>query len=349
MTNPAKQKQAIEFFCRQGWSLAQSCGLVANLIAESNLNEAAVGDGGQAYGIAQHHPPRQRDFAAIIGKDIRDSTYEEQLAFVHSELQRGEARAGDALRDCQSAADAAVVVCRLYERPADKEGESIKRAKLAERIYAEYAQSPQTAPEQPTPAPAGPEVSTPPKPSKEPLMGALAFLPTILGMIPQLAPLFGKSGEKATQYAGVAQQVVDAFTKSVPGAVNAQQAVEMASADAAVKAQAIQTTLADPAVAMLLEVGGGIPAARKNAAEAAANPDWYRPLLTPAFVVSVLLLVIASAILADVLYVHPTAWTGSDRSQVLILCVAIISGVMGYYIGSSLSSTRKDDALAGRP
>ena len=102
----AKRQQAFEFFVHQGWSSEQSAGLVANLIAESNLNENAIGDGGQAVGLAQWHPDRQSLFAGLMGKPIQGSSFEDQLYFVHAELQRSESRAGDALRDCATAAAA---------------------------------------------------------------------------------------------------------------------------------------------------------------------------------------------------------------------------------------------------
>ena len=94
---PARQ-QALTYFIGAGWTPAQAAGIVANLEAESSLNPAAVGDGGKAYGIAQWHPDRQANFATTIGRDIRGSSFEDQLAFVHAELQTTEKRAGEALR-----------------------------------------------------------------------------------------------------------------------------------------------------------------------------------------------------------------------------------------------------------
>jgi hypothetical protein len=40
---------ALDFFVGHGWTREQSAGIVANLVAESNLNPEAVGDGGQAF------------------------------------------------------------------------------------------------------------------------------------------------------------------------------------------------------------------------------------------------------------------------------------------------------------
>lgn len=125
------------FFEGMGWTKEQSAGIAANLSAESSFDPTAVGDGGDAYGVAQWHPDRQDAFRQWAGKDIRQSTLEEQLRFVHHELTQGnEKRAGDLLRLAKSAGQAGSVVSRHYERPADKDGEAAKRSASAEKILA---------------------------------------------------------------------------------------------------------------------------------------------------------------------------------------------------------------------
>lgn len=71
--NPATA-QAMGFFMHQGWSGAQSAGLAANLLAESNFDPTAVGDNGKAYGIGQWHGDRQALFAKVFHHDIQHST-----------------------------------------------------------------------------------------------------------------------------------------------------------------------------------------------------------------------------------------------------------------------------------
>ena len=123
------------FFEELGWTKEQAAGISANLSAESSFDPTAVGDGGKAYGVAQWHPDRQDAFRQWAGKDIRQSTLEEQLRFVHHELTQGnEKRAGDLLRLAKSAGQAGSVVSRHYERPADKDGEAAKRSASAEKI-----------------------------------------------------------------------------------------------------------------------------------------------------------------------------------------------------------------------
>ena len=129
-----KTKQAIEYFMAQGWTKSQACGIVANLEKESNLNPAAVGDKGAAYGIAQWHKARQLDFFRTTGKDIKGSSLEEQLRFVHHELKTTEKRAGGKLLQCTTARDAGACVSRYYERPADTENECKKRGDYARTL-----------------------------------------------------------------------------------------------------------------------------------------------------------------------------------------------------------------------
>lgn len=125
------------FFEALGWSSDQAAGIAANLSAESSFDPNAVGDGGKAYGVAQWHPDRQEEFRKWAGKDIRQSTLEDQLRFVHHELTQGnKKKAGDLLRLAESSGQAGGIVSRYYERPADKEGEAAKRAAAAERIAA---------------------------------------------------------------------------------------------------------------------------------------------------------------------------------------------------------------------
>lgn len=109
-----------------GWTAAQSAGIIKRLMIESGMNPAAVGDGGQAYGIAQWHPDRQANFARWAGKDIRGSSVEEQIAFMNYELTRGlEQKAGDRLRQTGNASDAYNTFTKDYERPSVTQNNTI--------------------------------------------------------------------------------------------------------------------------------------------------------------------------------------------------------------------------------
>lgn len=127
---------AVNYFISQGWTRAQATGIVTNLDRESHLNPKAVGDRGEAFGAAQWHRDRQENFRRAFGKDIRDSTLEEQLQFVQMELTTGtEKAAGNLLKRAGSPEEAAAVVSKFYERPANAEGEASSRAGQAKAWY----------------------------------------------------------------------------------------------------------------------------------------------------------------------------------------------------------------------
>jgi len=130
-----KEQDALSYFQSQGWTREQSAGIVANIKRESAFNPSAVGDSGKAYGIAQWHPDRQAEFEKKFGKSIKGSTFEDQLAFIQYELTQGkEKRAGEILRQTQTAPQAAAAGSKYYLRPADVEGEQVKRGQMAQSI-----------------------------------------------------------------------------------------------------------------------------------------------------------------------------------------------------------------------
>jgi LysM repeat protein len=135
-TRQGRIDQAMTYFQSQGWTRAQAAGIVANLDAESGM-EANIRQhgGGPGYGLGQWEGPRQADFAAWAGHDIRSSTFQEQLQFVQHELTGTERGAGQRLGQATNAGDAAAIVCRYYERPADIVGDSAHRAQLANTIF----------------------------------------------------------------------------------------------------------------------------------------------------------------------------------------------------------------------
>ncbi|MFY2794287.1 phage tail tip lysozyme [Achromobacter xylosoxidans] len=141
LNNPSYQSgnkaamDAIKFFEGKGYSREQAAGIVANLMAESNLNPKAVGDNGQAVGIGQWHPVRQADFKKAFGIDLKDATLAQQLAFVDWELRNTERTAMEKLQAAKTPQQAGDAVSRYYERPKDKDGEAEKRAAAAGALY----------------------------------------------------------------------------------------------------------------------------------------------------------------------------------------------------------------------
>lgn len=127
-----EEQAAMAYFQAQGWSREQAAGLAANIKRESAFRADAVGDNGKAYGIGQWHPDRQAVFQKVFGKPIQGSTFEEQMAFMQYELTQGnERKAGNLLKGAARADEAAAIVSKHYERPADREGEAAKRGQMA--------------------------------------------------------------------------------------------------------------------------------------------------------------------------------------------------------------------------
>jgi hypothetical protein len=132
---PQQREQAeydIAKLVGMGWTRAQAAGIAANIQAESKGDHKAVGDSGQAYGLAQWHRDRQEAFKKWMGKDIRESSRDEQLAFINYELREGsERKAGLNLMRARDAGSAGDIVSRMYERPANTEGDAAKRSGIA--------------------------------------------------------------------------------------------------------------------------------------------------------------------------------------------------------------------------
>lgn len=133
--NPNGTAKAIAYFMSQGWSREQAAGLAANIKAESGFAHNAVGDSGKAYGLLQWHPDRQAAFAKWRGYDIRKSSFEDQLAFMHYELTQGNERpAGNALRAARTAQDAGRIASFNYVRPRWAAMEAYRRGNSAVQI-----------------------------------------------------------------------------------------------------------------------------------------------------------------------------------------------------------------------
>lgn len=108
-----------DYFISQGWSVEQAAGITGNLIGESNLNPAAIGDGGNAYGIAQWHPDRQANFQQQFGFPIQGSSVMQQAQFVNWELNNTEKKAGALLRAQNTIEGATKAFMTGFERPAN--------------------------------------------------------------------------------------------------------------------------------------------------------------------------------------------------------------------------------------
>lgn len=138
----SRHQDAFAFFRARGWSPQAAAGITANLHHESGVrHDGPAGDPtvpGGSHGMAQWNRERLTAFREFAGVDIRQSTRQQQLGFVHHELTAGQDRqarqAGEVLRGALSAREAGAAFSRLYERPAGREGEAASRGQTAENM-----------------------------------------------------------------------------------------------------------------------------------------------------------------------------------------------------------------------
>lgn len=200
----------------------------------------------------------------------------------------------------------------------------------AKRVYATYEKwlNPASEPVQ---------TATPEKPIMPAPFLLLAF-EALTTLLPTLIRAKSKSatGEANAQLAEKVMPIVQAAV----GAANAQDAVEKIMNDPT----ALQT--ADKAVQDnyygLIEVGGGIEAARDYSLQAAEKPLRRQP----AFIISIVLLLFPLLLCIDVFVGHPGYYTPEMKTQVITAILVVLSMVGAFWLGSSQSSRTKDDALA---
>lgn len=112
-------QRVVDAMVARGWSPHAAEGVAWNLHDESRFNTEAVGDNGNAFGLAQWNGPRKKaylDFAAARGSAPGD--FETQMDFLDHELRTSHKSAGEALTGASNASEAAVSFLTLFERPA---------------------------------------------------------------------------------------------------------------------------------------------------------------------------------------------------------------------------------------
>lgn len=194
-----------------------------------------------------------------------------------------------------------------------------------------------------------PEVGvTPPNPflnDKEPAMPPFlaAALPAVIGAVPELLRMFG-SGSPTSDRNIKAAEVVVGIAKDAIGARNEQELIEALDADPQA-ATAVRQAVREQWF-RIEEVGGGIQAARAAAAAAQGDKSIRH---NPAFLISLILLVFPLLLLVDVFFVHPESYsTDGLRTQIVTGVLMVISMIGGFWLGTSFSSSKKDDAILNR-
>jgi len=134
---PAKQEQMVyTMHHKLGMEIPDAIALTANFTKESTLDPRAVGDKGEAYGLAQWHPDRQAEFAKQFGHTMQESKdpMGEELAFAVWELKNKYKDTWERMQATGDARTKAEVVSRGYERPKDADGEAVARGNIAQNI-----------------------------------------------------------------------------------------------------------------------------------------------------------------------------------------------------------------------
>lgn len=163
-----------------------------------------------------------------------------------------------------------------------------------------------------------------------------ALLPALINLLPELGKLFG-NGPKTQQNIALAEKVAGIVTQAT-GSPNLQAAIESVQASPMQRqraADALQSNWYE-----LVEVGGGIQAAREFNQHVAALPAWRMPAIW----VSGALLALVFMVVGTVLWAD--GWTPEIRLQVVTAVLTVIGMVGSFWLGTSASSQRKTDIMA---
>jgi len=115
--------------------------MVATEQGESGFNPRTIGDSGAAHGSFQWHMDRVNKILAAAGIDVGTASHLDQLKAAKWEGEHGDAQARQAWQavlHATSAAEATRAMTYLFERPANKAGDTYTRQGYANRILREH-------------------------------------------------------------------------------------------------------------------------------------------------------------------------------------------------------------------
>ena len=137
------QAMAYDLLLKKGYQPHVAAGLVGNLMQESgrNINTAAVGDSGNAYGAVQWNGPRRRAYLAYAqekGADPADLAT--QIDYLDQEMRGPESAAFEALQAAQTPEEAAQIASDKFWRPGVPMMEN--RRKYAQEVAQRFGGQP---------------------------------------------------------------------------------------------------------------------------------------------------------------------------------------------------------------
>lgn len=133
----ATGKQIADRLVGMGWTPEQAAGIAGSFMQESRGRADARNPDSGAYGLGQWLGSRRKDFETWSGHPLEGSSLDEQLRFFQYEVTNGkEQSAGRRLRAATTAAEAADIHSKYYERPGAFEANLARREMFANQIYA---------------------------------------------------------------------------------------------------------------------------------------------------------------------------------------------------------------------
>lgn len=178
-------------------------------------------------------------------------------------------------------------------------------------------------------------------PPEAPVLPAIipALLPSIVSAIPALAQIFGSGSEVSTRNLKAAQVVADTVVAATQS-VNLQEAAEKMKADENARQAAQIAVLAQPQIMALLEVGGGVDAARKaNIALMQATDAWWKALLNPVLVVTALTLPLVYIIVVELVKQMPKVSPDVIAQTIGTVVGIVLGGIVGFWMGQTYQSS----------
>ena len=139
--NTANGRQIADQLQGMGWTREQAAGIAGSFMQESQGKSDARNKTSGAYGLGQWLGSRRADFEKWAGHPLEGSSLDEQLRFFNYEVTQGkEQGAGRRLRAATTAAEAADIHSKYYERPGAAEANNARREAFAAQIYAGQSQ-----------------------------------------------------------------------------------------------------------------------------------------------------------------------------------------------------------------
>ena len=135
---PEPAREAYGMLRKAGYDHKVTSALIGNIMQESAFNTNAVGDNGNAYGIAQWNGPRRRAYAKYARENnLHPEELQSQINFLVHELRGPENRAYQRIQNAPDARTAALEASRHFWRPGVPHNENrVRYAAAADKAFA---------------------------------------------------------------------------------------------------------------------------------------------------------------------------------------------------------------------